>query len=75
MRHEAKLRVIKRAARVSNFKDVCKTVAQHHQHLLCFYIHSHLLIGHVIKTGLCKPFHASIQPETLQLLLDELLTL
>ena len=38
----------------------------------CFYIHSHLLIGNVIKTGLCKPFDASTQPETLQLLLNDI---
>jgi hypothetical protein len=38
MRHEAKLRVIKRAARISNFKNVCQTVAKRHQHLLCYYI-------------------------------------
>lgn len=35
MRHEAKLRIIKRAARVSNYKNVCQTVAKRHQHLSC----------------------------------------
>ena len=35
MRHEAKLQVIKRAARVNNFKNVCQSVARRHQHLLC----------------------------------------
>ena len=39
---------------------------------LVFYIHSHLLIGNVIKTGLCKPFDASTRPETLQLLLNDI---
>ena len=70
MRHEAKLRVIKHAARVSNFKNVCKTVAKRHQHLLCFYIQSSLLIGNIVKIGVCKPFHTSSQPETLMLLLN-----
>ncbi len=54
MRHEAKLRIIKRAARVSNFKNVCQTVAKRHQHLLCFYIHSSRLLSTPIKEGVCK---------------------
>ena len=49
MRYEAKLRVIKRAARVSNFKNVCQTVAKQHQHLLCFYIHSNKLLNKSVK--------------------------
>jgi hypothetical protein len=51
MRHEAKLRIIKRAARISNFKNVCQTVAKRHQHLLCYYIHSSRLLSQLIKTG------------------------
>ncbi len=54
MRHEAKLRIIKRAARVSNFKNVCQTVAKRHQHLLCFYIHSNQLLNTPIKEGTSK---------------------
>ena len=69
MRHEAKLRVIKRAARLSNFKNVCQTVAKRHQHLLCFYIHSHLLLGKAIKSGPCKKVSFTAQPECLQLML------
>ena len=36
MRYEAKLRAIKRAAHISNFKNVYQTVAKRHQHLLCY---------------------------------------
>lgn len=72
MRHEAKLRIIKRAARVSNFKNVCQTVAKRHQHLLCFYIQSKLLFSQDIKTGPCKQGFISAQPEDVQVLLDEL---
>ena len=71
MRYEAKLRIIKRAARVSNFKNVCQTVAKRHQHLLCFYMHSNLLSGKAIKTGLCKTFLFTAQTECLQLMLTE----
>ena len=55
MRHETKLRIIKRAARVSNFKNVCQTVAKRHQHLLCFYMHSNLLLAKSVNSGPCKP--------------------
>ena len=59
MRHEAKLRIIKRAARVSNFKNVCQTVAKRHQHLLCFYINSNMLFTASYKSGPCKPHSVS----------------
>lgn len=38
MRYESKLRVLKRASRHGNFKNICKTVAKKHQHLLCYYL-------------------------------------
>jgi hypothetical protein len=71
MRHEAKLRVIKRAARVSNYKNVCQTVAKRHQHLLCWYMHSDSLIADSLQTGPCKPHSISIHPERIQSLLKE----
>lgn len=71
MRHEAKLRVIKRAARVSNFKNVCQTVAKRHQHLLCFYIHSNMFLTKTVKTGPCKLHSLTVHPENVQLLLKE----
>ena len=37
MRHEAKLSFIKRASRRGNFKNICLTVAKHHQLWLCYY--------------------------------------
>lgn len=40
MRYESKLRVLKRASRHGNFKNICKTVAKKHQHLLCYYLNS-----------------------------------
>ena len=56
MRHEAKLRVIKRAAKVSNFKNVFQTVTKRHQHLLCYYIHLNLLLGKPTDVGPSKDF-------------------
>ena len=38
MRYEAKLRVIKRASRHGNFKNICLTVAKRHQHHLCYVL-------------------------------------
>ena len=70
MRHEAKLRIIKRAARVSNYKNVCQTVARRHQHLLCFYMHSNLL-GKAMKIGPCKALLFTSQSKYLQLLLTQ----
>lgn len=71
MRHEAKLRIIKRAARVSNFKNVCQTVAKRHQHLLSFYIHSNMLLTKPVITGPCKPHSTTAYPENVQLLFKE----
>ena len=57
MRYEAKLRVIKRAARISNFKNVCQTVAKRHQHLLCYYLHTNKLLSRELEVGPSKsPF-------------------
>ena len=69
MRHEAKLRIIKRAVRVSNFKNVCQSVAKRHQHLLSFYIHSNRLLGKGIETGPCKELSFSAFPLNIQSLL------
>ncbi len=71
MRHEAKLRVIKRAARVSNFKNICQTVAKRHQHLLCYYMHSDMLLTKSVKTGPCKLYSVASNPENIQLLLKQ----
>lgn len=38
MRHEAKLCVLKRAARHGNFKNICYTVAKRSQHALCYHL-------------------------------------
>ena len=38
MRHEAKLSFIKRASRRGNFKNICLTVAKHHQLWLCYHL-------------------------------------
>lgn len=40
MRYESKLRVLKRASRHGNFKNICWTVAKRHQHMLCYYLNS-----------------------------------
>ena len=67
MRYEAKLRIMKRAARVSNFKNVCQTVTKRHQHLLCYYIHSKKLLEEPVKTGPCTQHSISFHPESVQL--------
>ena len=54
MRHEAKLRIIKRAARASNYKNVCQTVAKRHQHLLCYYLHTNKLFLQSLDIGPSK---------------------
>lgn len=59
MRHEVKLRVIKCAAKVSNFKNVCQTVAKCHQFLLCYYINPNLLLRKPLDIGPCKDFTCS----------------
>lgn len=67
MRHEAKLRVLKRAARISNFKNVCQTVAKRHQHLMCLHMHTMYNSG-LIKppeTGPLKPYAMSESAFTL----------
>ena len=45
MRHEAKLSFIKRSSRRGNFKNICKTVARHHQLWFCYQsnVETHLL--------------------------------
>ena len=40
MRYESKLRILKCASRHGNFKNICKTVAKKHQHLLCYYLNN-----------------------------------
>lgn len=37
MRHEAKLSFMKRSSRRGNFKNICLTVAKHHQLWLCYH--------------------------------------
>lgn len=69
MRHEAKLRVIKRAARISNFKNVCQTVTKRHQHLLCYYMHKTKFLSKLTKIGPCKPHSITVHPESVQSLL------
>ena len=38
MRNEAKLSLIKRASQSGNFKNIAKTVANHHQLWLCYQL-------------------------------------
>ena len=71
MRYEAKLRVLKRASRVSNFKNVCQTVAKRHQHLLCYYMHSEMIINKTSKFGLCKLHSIADNSAEIQLLLQQ----
>ena len=40
MRYESKLRILKRASRHGNFKNICKTISKKHQHLLCYYLNN-----------------------------------
>ena len=54
MRYEAKLRVIKRATRMSNFKNVCQSAVKRHQHLLSYYIHANKLFSNQLEFGSSK---------------------
>lgn len=54
MRYEAKLRVIKRATRMSNFKNVCQSAVKRHQHLLSYYIHANKLFTSQLEFGSSK---------------------
>ena len=71
MRHEAKLRILKRAARVSNFKNVCQTVAKRHQHLLCLHMKTmqHTGIAKPLETG---PLKMKALSESTSRMLNEL---
>ena len=70
MRHEAKLRIIKRAARASNYKNVCQTAAKRHQHLLCYYLHTNKLLQQSVEIGPCKSPNSIVEesPEIFSLM-------
>jgi hypothetical protein len=71
MRYEAKLRIIKRAAKVSNFKNICHTVSKRHQHLFCLHVHNDLICRSNVKIGGGKPHYIAAEPENVQSLLVE----
>ena len=71
MRNEAKLRIMKRAARISNFKNVCLSAAKRHQHLVCFYIQSDSLFQMKIDKGKYKQHHFTFFPSRVQCLLTD----
>lgn len=71
MRHESKLRIIKRAARVSNYKNVCQTVAKRHQHLLCYYMHTDMILKPPVQIGSCKLYTLATQPQCVKILLEQ----
>ena len=70
MRYEAKLRIMMRAAKASNFKNVCQTVAKRHQHLLCYYLHVNKKFLQNVEIGPCKLTisFAEESPEVIRLL-------
>ena len=70
MRHEAKLRIIKRAARASNYKNVCQTAEKRHQHLLCYYLHTNKLLQQSVEIGPCKSPNSIVEesPEIFSLM-------
>ena len=53
MRHEAKLSFIKRASRRGNFKNICLTVAKHHQLWHCY--HTSCIPHLIYPTIECSP--------------------
>lgn len=75
MRHEAKLRIIKRAAKVSNFKNVCQSVAKRHQHLLCYYMHSKMMLSKSNTFGPLKLHSLTDNTSRVELLLKQLYNL
>lgn len=69
MRHEAKLQVIKRAARHGNFKNICYTIAKRSQHALCYYLNcaeSFLYNPIEISKKITEQNHAN-EPQELQM--------
>lgn len=71
MRHEAKLRIIKRAARLSNYKNVCQSVAKRHQKLLCYYIETNSLLKMEYKKGVSTRVVITSFPNRVQNLLQQ----
>ncbi len=51
MRHEAKLNFFKQAARLSNFKNVPKTLAEHNQAWFCYQLQSNALLHRALERG------------------------
>ena len=56
MRYEAKHSYFKRLAKNAyNFKNISKTLAKRHQHLMCYYLNSpgegHGFLDEVVGTG------------------------
>ena len=65
MRHEAKLNLFKRAARLGNFKNIAYTLAQRHQRCMCFQSSSGGLFQSCFECGPGGPPHIlSDEPES-----------
>ena len=75
MRHEAKLSFMKKVSRLSNYKNICKTVAKKHNYWMCYQFHRdpHLLTPPVsfspkYESHLLLAEDESIQAEFLKLI-------
>ena len=63
MRNEAKLNICKQAARLENFKNIAFSVANRHQHLLCYELSSAKLLHSPVECGPCvEPLSIDSQP-------------
>ena len=51
MRYEAKLNLFKSTAHLGNFKNIALTLAQRHQHWMCYQLSSGELLKSLIKVG------------------------
>lgn len=68
MRHEAKLSFMKRAAKSGNNKNVCKSVAKHHQFWLSYQLscEPHLLYSLPLKSPKGVHLHLCNEPQHVQ---------
>ena len=67
MRNEAKLNIFKQAGRLGNFKNITFSVANRHQHLLCYELSSAKLLHSPIECGPCiEPLPIVSEPQHIQ---------
>ena len=68
MRHESKLSFVKKVSRLSNYKNICKTVAKKHNFWMCYQIHKdpHLLTPPVLYSPKYESHPLLAESESIQ---------